>query len=311
MICAGVDTGKHKLDVALHERNDRLQVRNNPDGHGKLATWLRERGVTRVGIEASGGYERDVVAVLRQAGFEVVVFQPAQVRAYAMFHLQFAKNDKLDAELIAACTADARKIHAPPDPRLAPFAARLTLIDQIGEDVARCKTRLETCPDQQSKDHWKAEITRLEKTERAEQRALEKLIREHCDLSERLDLIESVDGIGMKTAIVILVRIPEIGRLTREEIGALVGLAPYVDESGTRRGNRHIWGGRKRTRRGLYAAALPAAMFHNKHVKELYCRLTGAGKEHKVALVACARKLVIFANAVVARGKPWETEYAH
>jgi transposase len=311
MICAGIDTGKHKLDVALHERNDRLQVRNNPDGHGKLVTWLRERGVTRVGIEASGGYERDVVVVLRRTGFEVVVFQPGQVRAYATFHLQLAKNDTLDADLIADCTADVKKIHAPPDPRLAPLAERLTVIDQISEDIARCKTRLETCPDQYSKDHWKAQIALLEKAERAQLRALEKLIREHGDLSERLDLIESVDGIGIKTAIVILVRIPEIGHLTREEIGALVGLAPYVDESGTRRGDRHIWGGRKRVRRGLYTAALPAAMFHNKHVKELYRRMTAAGKEHKVALVACARKLVVFANAVVARGKPWETEYAH
>src|SRR5262249_53803893 len=97
MICAGIDTGKRKLDVALDRRDERLEVDNDPDGHRRLATWLRERGVKRVGIEASGGYEADVVAELRRAGFKVVLFQPAQVRAYAKFHLQLAKNDKIDA----------------------------------------------------------------------------------------------------------------------------------------------------------------------------------------------------------------------
>jgi transposase len=311
MICAGIDTGKHKLDVALHRRDERLEVKNNPDGHRSLAAWLRERGVKRVGIEASGGYEMDVVAELRRDGFEVVVFQPAQVRAYATFHLQLAKNDKLDATLIAACTAAVSEIHAPPDPRLAPLAAKMTLIEQISEDIARHKTRLETCRDQHGREFWEREIGRLEKAEKAELKALEKLIRQHRDLAERLDLIESVDGIGIKTAIVILVRIPEIGRLSREQVAALVGLAPYDDDSGRRRGVRHIRGGRKRVRSGLYAAALPAAFHHNPLLQAMYERLKAAGKDHKVALVACARKLVIFANAVVARGTPWQSQCAH
>src|SRR6266478_3920651 len=104
---------------------------NTADGHVTLSAWLRQRRVERVGIEASGGYEQAVVAHLRRDGFVVVVFQPAQVRAYARFLLQRAKNDKIDAGLIAACTAATKKIHAPPDPRLAPFAEHLTLIEQI------------------------------------------------------------------------------------------------------------------------------------------------------------------------------------
>jgi transposase len=311
MICAGIDTGKFKLDVALHRRDERLEVKNNPDGHRSLAAWLRERGVKRVGIEASGGYEMDVVAELRCAGFKVVVFQPAQVRAYAMFHLQLAKNDKLDATLIAACTAAVSNIHAPPDPRLAPLAAKMTLIEQIGEDIARHKTRLETCRDQHGRELWEQQIAHLAKTEKAELKALEKLIRQHRDLAERLDLIESIDGIGIKTAIVILVRIPEIGRITREQVAALVGLAPYDDDSGSRRGDRHIRGGRGRVRSGLYAAALAAAFHHNAQLQAMYQRLRAAGKDHKVALVACARKLVIFANTVVGRGTPWLSQTAH
>jgi transposase len=271
---------------------------------------LRERGVKRVGIEASGGYEIDVVAKLRHDGFKVVVFQPAQVRAYAKFHLQLAKNDKIDASLIAACTAAVVNIHAPPDPRLAPLAAHLTWIDQIGEDIKCHKTRLETCRDRRAREFWTQEIARLAKIAKIERAALENAIRQHRDLAERLDLIASVDGIGLKTAVVILVRIPEIGRLSREQVAALVGLAPYDDDSGDRHGHRQIAGGRKRVRCGVFAAALPASFHHNPQLIAMYQRLIAAGKEHKVALVACARKLVIFANTVVARGTPWQPQGA-
>ena len=119
MVCAGIDTGKHKLDVALDQGPEQLQVDNSPDGHKSLAAWLRQRRVRRIGIEASGGYEQAVVAALRRDGFIVILFQPAQVRAYAKFILQLAKNDKIDAALIAACTAAAKTIREPPDPRLA------------------------------------------------------------------------------------------------------------------------------------------------------------------------------------------------
>src|SRR5881394_2414487 len=144
-VCAGIDTGKRKLDVALDGTSLQLQVENTAEGHKVLLEWLRHHKVKRIGIEASGGYEQPVVAALRRKRFVVVVFQPAQVRAYAKFHLQRAKNDKIDAALIATCTAAVKKIHAPPDPRLLPFAEQLTMMDQIKEDIARFKNRLETC----------------------------------------------------------------------------------------------------------------------------------------------------------------------
>src|SRR6185295_4561849 len=134
MICAGIDTGKRKLDVAIDGSSEQLQVDNTAEGYKMLSDWLRQHRVKRVGIEASGAYEQAVVAELRRKRFVVVVFQPAQVRAYAKFHLQRAKNDKIDAALIAACTAAVKKVHAAPDPRLLPFAQQLTMIDQIGED---------------------------------------------------------------------------------------------------------------------------------------------------------------------------------
>jgi transposase len=305
-ICAGIDTGKRKLDVALDGGSERCQADNTPDGHKVLVEWLRQHKVKRVGIEASGGYEQAVVAELRRQGFVVVVFQPAQVRAYAVFHLQRAKNDKIDAVLIAACTAAVKKIHAAPDPRLLPFAEHLTMIDQITEDIARLKNRIESCRNMRLQKLWKEDIARLVKRERAELKALAVAIREHRDLAKKLALINSINGIGLKTAMVILMRMPEIGQITREQAAALAGVAPYDDDSGDRTGVRQIAGGRERLRRALFAAALPASFRWNPQLIAFYGRLTGAGKEHKRALIACARKLLIFANTVVARGTPWQ-----
>src|SRR5437868_5609743 len=119
IVCAGIDTGKHQLDAALAGASqEQLRIENTAAGHASVSAWLRRHRVKRVGIEASGGYEAAIVAALRRDGFVVIVLQPAQVRAYAKFHLQWAKNDTLDAALIADCTAATKTIHPPPDPRL-------------------------------------------------------------------------------------------------------------------------------------------------------------------------------------------------
>jgi transposase len=304
-VCAGIDTGKHKLDVAVQGTPARLQVDNRPEGHAALSTWLKHHGVERVGIEATGGYEQEVVAHLRRDGFVVVVFQPAQVRAYANFVLQRAKNDQIDAALIADCTAAVKKIHSPSDPRLVALAERVTLIEQLTDLIARHRTYREPCRNPHSRQFWKAEISRLNGLLRAELEELVAVIRRHPDLAKRLDLVESVDGVGIKTAVTILVRMPEIGRVNREQAAALVGVAPYDDDSGSYVGVRHIAGGRKRLRESLYNAALPATFRWNAQLMALYQRLIGKGKPHKVALIACARKLLIFVNTVVERGTPW------
>jgi transposase len=182
------------------------------------------------------------------------------------------------------------------------------MIDQIGEDIARLKNRLETCRNPRFRQTWTEDIARFAKRQKIELKALVAAIRQHRDLAERLDLIESVDGIGLPTAVAILVRLPEIGRITREQAAALAGVAPYDDDSGDQLGIRHIDGGRERLRRALYTAALPASFRWNPQLMALYGRLIAAGKEHKRALIACARKLLIFANTVVARRTPWDRE---
>ena len=149
------------------------------------------------------------------------------------------------------------------------------------------------------------DIARLKARRLSQIRAIAKQLRAHHDLAVRLDLVMSIPGIGERTALALLVRMPELGCLSREEAAALAGVAPFDNDSGQYKGQRRIAGGRARLRRSLFAAALPAAFRWNKAVMAFYARLTAAGKTHNAALIACARKLLIYANTVLQRGTPW------
>ncbi len=150
-----------------------------------------------------------------------------------------------------------------------------------------------------------ADIARLKARRTAEMLRIVRALRAHDDLARRLDLVLSVPGIGERTALALIIRMPELGQVSREEAAALAGLAPFDDDSGLHKGQRHIAGGRGRLRRSLFAAALPAAFRWNRALVSLYTRLTARGKAHNAALVACPRKLLIYANTVVQRGTPW------
>jgi len=304
-LTAGIDTAKRKLDVAVHESSARWQVDNTLLGWRSLAARLSQVGVTRVGIEASGGYEGGVVRHLRALGFTVLVLQPIQVRAYAKLRLRRAKNDALDAVLIAACAAAITQPRREADPRLADLAAHLTFVEQVEEDIARLKIRLEHVEDKRLRRIALADIVRLKARRTAELLRIANQLRSHEDLARRLDLVLSIPGIGERTALALVIRMPELGRVSREEAAALAGLAPFDHDSGQHKGQRHIAGGRGRLRRSLFAAALPAAFRWNKALIALYARLTARGKAHNAALIACARKLLIYANTVVQRGAPW------
>ena len=192
-----------------------------------------------------------------------------------------------------------------PDPRLAELAVHLTFVEQIEEDIARLKIRLEHIKEARLRRIVLDDIGRLKTRRSAELARVVQALRVHDDLARRLDLVRSVPGIGERTAVAVVVRMPEIGRVSREEAAALAGLAPFDQDSGTHKGQRRIAGGRARLRRSLFAAALPAAFRWNKALIALYARLTARGKAHNAALVACARKLLIYANTVVERGTPW------
>lgn len=302
---AGIDTGKMTLDIATYPASDRMKVTNAAEGWQALADWLKLHGIGRVGIEASGGYERAVIAHLRAAGFDVILLQPRQVRAFGVYKLRRAKNDRLDADLIAECAARSGDLRDPPDSRLVSLAEALLFIEQIEADIACSKTRREHFTDKRLLTQIDRAIAVLKRRHDAELLRLQASIRKQDDLARRLDLIESIDGIGMRTALTLVILMPELGKVSREQIAALTGVAPYDDQSGQHSGERHIAGGRARVRRALFNAALPAAQRWNPTLVALYKRLIAKGKSHKKALIACVRKLIIFANTVIQRQTPW------
>lgn len=181
----------------------------------------------------------------------------------------------------------------------------MTFLEQIEEDLVRLKTRLESFANPSIRRQILKDIQTMKRRRSVALKALTAAVEAHPDLVARLRLILSVPGIGPRTALALLVRMPELGQLSREQAASLAGVAPFDRQSGKSDGSRHIAGGRARLRRSLYAAALPAAFQHNPALVNLYRRLINDGKTHKTALVACVRKLVIFANTVVARGTPW------
>jgi transposase len=308
---AGIDTAKDKLDVVLHGQTSHWQVENTLRGWRQLRAELAKAKVRRVGIEATGGYERGVVRHLREAGFTVVILQPRQVRAFAQVHLRRAKNDALDAALIAACTvAMEEKLRIEPDQRLTDLADLLTFVEQTEEDIARFKVRLEHISEPRLRRMVLDDIAQFKERRITQIRHIARLLRTHHDLAGRLDLVLSIPGIGDRTALALIIRMPELGRISREEAAALAGLAPFDHDSGKSKGQRRIAGGRGRLRRSLFAAALPAAFRWNKALICLYTRLMAKGKAHNAALIACARKLLIYANTVVARGTPWTEHQA-
>jgi transposase len=299
---------KNELVVAIGGVAALRRYSNDATGQRQLCRDLAKiagAGTLRVGLEASGGYERKTVSALLKAGFEVIVFQPIQVKAYAQYMGQRAKTDPIDARVIALAAAAHQGEIRHSDDRLAPLAEHLTLIEQIDEDIARLKTRLDGFTLTAIKTKLETEIKRLTARRNAEIRSLLRSLRQHDDLAFRLDLVTTIEGIGERTALTLIIRMPELGSLTREEAASLAGLAPFDDQTGKTDRIRHIKGGRAKVRRSLYAAALPAAFRWNKALIDLYHRLTAKGATHKKALIACAHKLLIFANAVLARGTPW------
>jgi transposase len=307
-LAAGIDVSKRTLDVAMTGSLERFTVANDAAGHAIIAERLHSLGIQRVGLEASGHDEAAVAQHLRQRDFVVLVLDPGQVHGWRRFQKRRAKTDPIDATLIAEVTAAVDLPRQPPDPRLAPLAEHLTLIEQLAEDIARLKTRLERYSDAAPLRFLKAEIQRLTKCRAKQLARLISLLRAAPDLARRFDILISIPGVGEITAVTFVIRMPELGRLSRAEAAALVGVAPFNADSGEQAGQRHIAGGRSRLRRAVFLAAFAAAQHWNPLLQATYRRLRDAGKHHTVATVACARKLVAIANALIARDAPWQPE---
>ncbi|HEY0437339.1 MAG TPA: IS110 family transposase [Phenylobacterium sp.] len=306
---AGIDVGKRRLDGAVHGLGDELSVENSPAGVGELIAWLRAREVGRVGLEATGGYERLIRAELEKAGFEVVIHQPLEVRLFAKLKRRRAKNDRLDAHLIAAATTQVDAVRAARDPRLVELAERLTAYELITDKAADLKTFLESVALKDVAATIRASLRSLERTKAKLAAEILGCIKAAPDLLDRFRLLLSLPGVGPIVAATLLVRMPELGALRRGQAASLIGVAPFDRDSGQWKGLRFIQGGRSRPRRMLYLAALQARRC-SPALKAFADSLASRGKPKKLVIVAVMRKLIEAANLVLGRGQPWLKQLA-
>jgi transposase len=301
---AGVDVGKAWLDAAVLGLEDKGRWPNTRAGIGELIAWLKTREVGRVGVEATGGYERALRSALDEAGLEVVVHQPMEVKLFGRLTRRRAKNDKLDARLIAAATARVDTVKAASDPRLVELAERLTAYEQITDQAAELKTFMEHVTLKDLAVELRRQIVVLTRLKARLLAGILLRLKAHPDLLARYRLLLSLPGVGPVVAASLVVRMPELGAMTRGQAAALIGVAPFDRDSGQHRGQRFIAGGRSRPRRMLYLAAL-AAKRCDPALKAFAQRLLDNGKPPKIAIVAVMRKLIEAANLVLQRGQPW------
>lgn len=301
---AGVDVGKLWLDAAINGGEAGVRFANDRKGIAELIGWLKAREVGRVGLEATGGYEREARQACAGAGLEVVVHQPAEVRLFARLKRLRAKTDAIDARLIAAATAQVDTVRAAADPRLTELAERLTAYEQIVDQAAELKTFLEQVRLKDLTRTLKGQIAALERLKARLCADILARIRAQPDLQARFDLLTSLPGVGPVVAMSLLIRMPELGAMKRGQPAALLGVAPFDRQSGQFKGKTPIGGGRRRPRRMLYLAALAAKRF-DPGFKAFATRLANAGKPPKLIIVAVMRKLVEAANLILARDQPW------
>jgi transposase len=306
---AGIDVGKRWLDVAVHGDGDAERFGNDETGLEALIAWLAARGVVRVGLEATAGYERAARARLEAAGLAVVVHQPLEVRLFARLKRLKAKTDRLDAALIAAATAQVEAVRAAQDPRLVELAQRLTAYEQITDQAAELKTFMEHVDLPDLVQALSEQIQALSRLKARLAGEILAKIKAWPDLLARYRLLLSLPGVGPVVAASLIVRMPELGALRRGQPAALLGVAPFDRQSGQWRGRSFIGGGRSRPRRMVYLAAI-AAKRCDPAYKLFAQRLLNAGKPPKVTIVAVMRKLIEAANLVLARQKPWNTQPA-
>jgi transposase len=302
----GLDVAKSKVDACIRSTGRRLTASSTPEGLAALAAWARANRVGRAVMEASGGYERSSAEALRAIGVEVLVVDPKRVRCFAKAAGRLAKNDPIDAETIAWFAETFRDSEAQPHDPVREEVDRLVQVRTALKD-------LEGRIDQQSEHRPPAIVARalgaIAKTMRAELRKLDAAIAAKIEanrvLARRAEIVDSVPGLAAQAVAGVIAWMPELGRITNEAAAALIGAAPYDDDSGERRGQRHIKGGRRKLRTLLYMPIMGAATQHNPVLKAYYQRLRARGKEHKVALIACMRKLIVILNTMLARDETW------
>jgi transposase len=303
-VTIGIDVAKAHLDVAVRPSGDQWQVANTEEGIAGLLGRLTPLAPSLVVLEASGGWELAVVAALAEAQLPVAVVNPRQVHDFAKAVGQLAKTDQLDAQVIARF---GEAVH--PEPRPLPdaeaqalgalLARRRQVIGMRTAERQRLGTAIGVV-----RPRIAAHLAWLDQELAELDDDLGRRLHDSPLWREREELLRSVPGIGPVVATTLVAELPELGRLDRKRIAALVGLAPLARDSGSLRGKRLVWGGRGQVRAALYMATLVATR-HNPVIHAFYARLLKAGKAKKVALTACMHKLLLILNAIVTTKTPW------
>lgn len=303
----GIDVAKDSLDVCLLPEGRSWATTNDRHGFGQLLNELPSLGECLVVVEATGGYQRALVAELIAAGHRVAVANPRQVRDFARGLNLLAKTDRLDAQVIARFGQQVRprslEKSSENQDRLAQLVARRRqLIDLRTAE----KCRLETASTQSVIKSVRGVIEQLDKFIRRIEKELSDLVESDDQLQCRSRTLQTAPGVGAVTAATLVAELPELGRLNRQEISALVGVAPFNRDSGKFHGRRAIWGGRSTVRSVLYMATLTARRF-NPVIRAFAQRLEAAGKPFKVVMVACMRKLLVILNTMLKNNSTWNS----
>lgn len=304
--CAvGIDVSKARLEVAVVPSGEAWTCPRDEAHLPGLVTRLQALAPAVIVLEATGGYELLVATALAAAGLPVVVVNPRQVRDFARALGRLAKTDEIDAHVLALFGERVRPPQRPlPDPALQDLAARVARRRQLIEMLAAERNRHTQAPDGRVRRDIAQHIRWLERRVTDSTDDIERLLRESPIWRVKDDLLQSTPGIGPGTSAVLIAHLPELGTLTRHQIAALVGVAPFNCDSGTLAGARHIWGGRVVVRQALYMATLVATR-HNPAIRAFYQRLLQVGKKKKLALVAAMRKLLTILNAMVKHQQSW------
>lgn len=307
MRIVGIDVSKDKIDAAIVAASLHRSFANTEQDRRQMLSWLDEHDVEKAVMEATGGYERPWAKLLQDGGIAVQVVDPRRVRHYAQAAGQRAKNDRLDAEMIAlfgeTFADEPGQLHDEDASEL----------DQLVSGRARLKAMAwqlgnwtEHAPPAEIAEAYQAVADLLEQ----QVKRLDKIIAGKIDrtehFAERAAIIESVPGLAAGSAAGLIAWLPELGLVDNKAIAALVGVAPYDNDSGKHHGARSIRGGRAKLRELLYLPTVGAATRHNPVLKAYYQRMIDNGKPPKVALIACMRKLIVILNTMIARGEKWD-----
>lgn len=300
----GIDVSQKTLELAVWGKEGTQQYANTTGGIKKLLEHLNQEAVELLVVEATGGYEYQAVTTLLKAGLPVALMNPTRVRRFAQASGKMAKTDRLDAHVLAHFAQAMRpKVWVLKSEVEEHLSLLITRRKQLVGMITAEKNRLSNARDQ-AKDSLKRHIAWMN-TELAEiETHMAEILQEQPDYQQKVEIFTSAQGVGDVTALTLVAKMPEMGLVNRQEIAALAGLAPLNHDSGRYRGKRRTFGGRSAVRSALYMATLSATRC-NPVIKEFYERLLDNGKEKKVALTACMRKLLVILNAMARDQQPW------